>query len=102
MNELERIVELNYVTGQALNIVKDSLETIIEEDRELTDKKFDELNKRVNKSVNMRVNINKFIDEVFDKTGKFKDIEHQPKPSKTSCKYCPFKQKKDLCPKGIS
>jgi hypothetical protein len=48
MNELERIVELNYVTGQALNIVKGSLESIIEEDRELTDKKIDELNKRVN------------------------------------------------------
>ncbi len=57
MNELERIVELNYVTGQALNIVKGSLESIIEENRELTDKKFDELNKRVNKSVNMRVNM---------------------------------------------
>lgn len=48
INELERIVELNYVTGQALNIVKGSLESIIEENRELTDKKFDELNKRVN------------------------------------------------------
>jgi len=48
MNELERIVELNYVTGQALNNVKYVLKSTIEEQQDTIDRKIDVLNGRVN------------------------------------------------------
>lgn len=48
MNELERIVELNYVTGQALNNVKGVLKSTIEEQQDTIDRKIDVLNGRVN------------------------------------------------------
>ena len=42
-----------------------------------------------------------FIENVFNIDGSFKNIDHQATPSKSSCKYCPFSQKKDLCSSAI-
>ncbi|GJQ43776.1 MAG: hypothetical protein JETCAE03_32740 [Ignavibacteriaceae bacterium] len=44
-----------------------------------------------------------FVGAVFNEDGSHKtDIEYEKKPSKYSCQYCPFKDKKDICPVGIS
>ncbi len=42
-----------------------------------------------------------FIEDVFSIDGSFKSTDHQPTPSKNSCMYCPFKDKKDLCESAI-
>jgi hypothetical protein len=42
-----------------------------------------------------------FIDEVFNLDGSYKSTEHQAQPSKSSCGYCPYKDKKDLCGMAI-
>lgn len=54
---------------------------------------------KMNKATNT---INSFIEEVFNHDGSFKDTLFEPKPSEWGCKYCPFKDRKDLCPTGIS
>ena len=41
--------------------------------------------------------LNTFIENIFNLDGSFKDTDHQATPSKNTCKYCPFKDKKDLC-----
>lgn len=41
--------------------------------------------------------LNTFIENVFNLDGSFKDTEHEATPSKSNCKYCPFRDKKDLC-----
>ncbi|MEK6878243.1 MAG: hypothetical protein AABY22_01475, partial [Nanoarchaeota archaeon] len=53
---------------------------------------------KVSKAVKM---IEDFIDECFDEKG-LKDKQYEAKPSKYGCLYCPFKDKKELCSKGIS
>ncbi len=40
--------------------------------------------------------LNKFIDEVFNKTG-YKEVKHKANPSKWNCAFCPFKSEKELC-----
>lgn len=57
---------------------------------------------------NGKVKINKattavkeFIEEVFNVDGTYKDKVHQPQPSKNNCLYCPFKNNKELCDKGL-
>ena len=42
-----------------------------------------------------------FIENVFNIDGSYKNTEHQATPSKSSCIYCPFKNKKDLCESAI-
>jgi CRISPR/Cas system-associated exonuclease Cas4 (RecB family) len=42
-----------------------------------------------------------FIDEVFNLDGSYKSTEHSAQPSKSNCNYCPYRQLKSLCPKGI-
>jgi hypothetical protein len=54
---------------------------------------------KLNKAVNA---ITSFIEGVFNTNGSYKDITHEPNPSLNSCKYCPFKDNKELCDKGIS
>ena len=46
--------------------------------------------------------INSFIEEVFNHDGSYKDKVFEPNPSKYSCMYCPFKNKKELCPSSVS
>ena len=46
--------------------------------------------------------INEFIKTVFDKDNKLKPTQYTPVASKWNCSYCPFKNKKDLCPVGVS
>ena len=38
---------------------------------------------------------------LFDLDGTYKSTDHQPTPSKSSCMYCPFKSRKDLCSSAI-
>ena len=54
---------------------------------------------KVNKATK---SINEFIETVFDNTGKLKDQSYDPNPSKFSCMFCPFKDRKELCDKSIS
>lgn len=42
-----------------------------------------------------------FINEVFDIDGSYKNVEHQARPDKSNCMFCPFKNKKELCDKAI-
>ena len=42
-----------------------------------------------------------FIEEVFTYDGVIKDIDYIKTPSKYNCNYCVFKNRKDLCDKGI-
>lgn len=45
-----------------------------------------------------RNRLNSFIEECFGKDGTFLDKKHEIRPSK-KCKYCPFNNRKELCPK---
>ena len=53
----------------------------------------------MNKAINT---INSFIEEVFNGNGTHKDKIFEPNPSLHNCKFCPFRNKKELCSKGIS
>lgn len=53
---------------------------------------------KMNKAKN---SLTTFIENVFNIDGSYKNTEHQPTPSKSSCMYCPFKNKKDLCESAI-
>ena len=46
--------------------------------------------------------INSFIEEVFNHDGSYKNKQFEPNPSKWNCTFCPFKNKKELCPSGVS
>ena len=52
---------------------------------------------KVNKAVKL---LNKFIEDVFNIDGTYKDIKYEPNPSKWGCTYCSFNQT-PLCDKGI-
>jgi len=49
-----------------------------------------------------RTALESFIDNVFNLDGTYKTTDHSAQPSKTNCKYCPFKNKKELCSQAIS
>ena len=53
---------------------------------------------KVNKA---RTSLTTFIESVFNLDGSYKDTEHQVQPSKSTCNYCPYKDKKELCDKAI-
>ena len=53
----------------------------------------------MNKATNT---INSFIEEVFNHDGSYKTKAFDPNPDKWGCKFCPFKDKKELCSAGIS
>jgi CRISPR/Cas system-associated exonuclease Cas4 (RecB family) len=53
---------------------------------------------KINKAKNA---LNSFIEEAFSIDGSFKLTDHQPNPSKNSCMFCPYKDKKDLCSSAI-
>lgn len=46
--------------------------------------------------------VKEFIEEVFNVDGTYKDKSYQPQPSKHNCSFCPFKNKKELCDKGLT
>ena len=46
--------------------------------------------------------VKEFIEEVFNIDGTHKDKSYQPQPSKHNCSFCPFKDKKELCDKGLT
>jgi len=54
---------------------------------------------KINKATNI---VNSFIEEVFNRDGSHKTQPLDPQPSDWNCRYCPFKNRKDLCDKGIS
>ena len=45
--------------------------------------------------------VNNFIEEVFNKDGSHKPGVYQPVPSAHNCRFCPFKDNKELCDKGL-
>lgn len=48
-----------------------------------------------------KVLVDKFIDEVFNLDGSYKNVEHKTTPSKSNCFFCPYKNKKELCGSAI-
>lgn len=48
-----------------------------------------------------KVALDTFVDEVFNLDGSYKSSDHQATPSKSSCLYCQYKSKKELCDKAI-
>jgi|TARA_R110000868_G_scaffold317483_1_gene578318 hypothetical protein len=46
--------------------------------------------------------LNKFIEDVFNTDGTFKTTDHQATPNKSSCLYCQYKDKRELCDKASS
>jgi hypothetical protein len=46
--------------------------------------------------------VKEFIEEVFNIDGTHKDKSYQPQPSKHNCSFCPFKDKKEFCDKGLT
>ena len=48
-----------------------------------------------------RTALSSFIDNVFNLDGTYKATEHDVQPGKSSCTYCPYKNKKELCDKAI-
>jgi CRISPR/Cas system-associated exonuclease Cas4 (RecB family) len=53
---------------------------------------------KVNKA---KTSLTTFIESVFSIDGTYKDTDHQAQPSKSTCNYCPYKDKKELCDKAI-
>jgi hypothetical protein len=49
-----------------------------------------------------KIALETFIENVFNLDGTYKSTEHLASPSKSTCKYCPFLQHKDLCKESIS
>jgi len=45
--------------------------------------------------------INVFIDNAFEKDGSFKEKQFAKKPSSSNCRFCPFKDRSDLCDKKV-
>ena len=54
---------------------------------------------KMNKATNA---INLFIEEVFNENNSYNDKQFEPNPNEWNCHFCPFKNKKDLCPVGVS
>lgn len=53
---------------------------------------------KMNKALN---NIEAFIEKCFNENG-HRDIKHEAQPDPYTCKFCPFKDNKKLCPVGIA
>ena len=49
---------------------------------------------KINKARNA---LSSFIESAFNVDGSFKSTDYQATPSKNSCMFCPFKDRKDLC-----
>jgi len=53
---------------------------------------------KVNKAVKT---VDEFIESVFNNDGTYKNVSFSPNPSAHNCRFCPFKENKDLCDKGL-
>jgi len=53
---------------------------------------------KLNKAYNA---INEFIEKVFHSDGTHNNLDHKPNPSAHNCRFCPFKDNKELCDKGL-
>lgn len=53
---------------------------------------------KLNKAYNA---INEFIGEAFNTDGSHNSRNHQPQPSAYNCRFCPFKDNKELCDKEV-
>jgi hypothetical protein len=53
---------------------------------------------KLNKAYNA---VNEFIGEVFNSDGSHNSRIHLPRPSAHNCRFCPFKDNKELCDKGL-
>lgn len=49
-----------------------------------------------------RKEIEEFLNECFDLDGNYREIEYKANPSPSNCKFCPFRNRKDLCAVGIT
>lgn len=45
--------------------------------------------------------LNLFINECFEPNGKAKDKYYKKSPSASNCKFCPFRDREDLCDKKV-
>jgi len=45
--------------------------------------------------------INNFINECFNSKGDIKDVEYPKSPSSWNCRFCPYKEDKELCGAGL-
>jgi CRISPR/Cas system-associated exonuclease Cas4 (RecB family) len=52
---------------------------------------------KVKQAVDM---VDNFLDNTFNIDGTYKDMKHEPNPSKWNCTYCNFKDDKELCSKS--
>jgi CRISPR/Cas system-associated exonuclease Cas4 (RecB family) len=46
--------------------------------------------------------LSNFVEDIFNMDGTYKDTVFEAIPSKSNCKFCAYKDKKDICDKGIS
>lgn len=53
---------------------------------------------KVNKAVKT---VDEFIESVFNNDGTYKNASFSPNPSAHNCRFCPFKENKELCDKGL-
>ena len=53
---------------------------------------------KLNKATNA---VKEFVEEVFNVDGTHKDKSYTPQSNKYNCSFCPFKDKKELCDKGL-
>jgi hypothetical protein len=49
----------------------------------------------------VRTSIEKFIDNAFDDDGQYVVKDYETNPSKKSCRWCEFKNNKELCKDGV-
>jgi len=49
----------------------------------------------------VRTSIEKFIDNAFDDKGGYVLKEYETNPSKKACRWCEFKDNKELCQDGV-
>lgn len=47
-----------------------------------------------------KTHLDNFINSAFYIDGTYQTVEHQAQPGKTTCSYCPYKNKKELCDKA--
>lgn len=52
---------------------------------------------KINKAVE---DFNSFVEDVFDDQGRYQDKQYEK--TTTACKYCPFKDRSDLCDRGLN
>ena len=52
-------------------------------------------------SKRVRTSIEKFVDNAFDENGEYVVKDYETNPSKKACRWCEFKDNKELCKDGV-